>query len=202
MSDLRIRIFTSTSMPTMNVSSLDLFCQAEILKNTDRLPHTLHLCLSLGHTSKAQLERCVSWLPSQTLCWNHIVSWPQRWKSATHDVSIHIYLDIDIFVYIHSVSLNDIPERGGLSQGSVSRACFRGLFRGMFRQSRTSQPYLKLSTHKNTNILNIPKILILLQKKLRSKHIRISLWSSVQRWSDLITKKSFRWKVNLHHMTG
>ena len=45
------------------------------------------------------------------------------------------------------VSQNEVPRPGSLPQGSVSKVCFGGLF----RQSRTSQPYLKLVTPKNTN---------------------------------------------------
>ena len=49
------------------------------------------------------------------------------------------------------VSQNEVCGTGSLPQGSVSRVCFGGLF----RQSRTSQPYLKLHSPKKYKSISI-----------------------------------------------
>ena len=46
------------------------------------------------------------------------------------------------------VSQKEAAGTGRLSQGSVSMVCFGVCFGGLFRQSRTSQPYLKLHSPK------------------------------------------------------
>ena len=56
------------------------------------------------------------------------------------------------------LSQNEECGTGCLPQGSVSRVCFVVCCSGVFRQSRTSQPYLKLVTPKeNQPIISVQK---------------------------------------------